>query len=166
LIWVMIPLALGLSLAAARPRKLWPLTTSVLLAVSLSGAVAYHTTYAKTAWDEAAELVAADADQDDLVLVQPANTVVGFDHYFERADSEANVYGFPSRLPARTASGPTVVESDREEATEFALAHDQVWLILNRPDDGESVEDTLRSVATEVERHRLTDLVVLRFQMP
>jgi hypothetical protein len=162
----MIPLALGLSLAAARPRKLWPLTTAVLLAVSLSGAVAYHATYAKTAWDEAAELVAADADQDDLVLVQPANTVVGFDHYFERADSEANVYGFPSRLPARTASGPTVVESDREEATEFALAHDQVWLILNRPDDGESVEDTLRSVATEVERHRLTDLVVLRFQMP
>jgi len=166
LLWVMIPLALGLSLAAVRPRRLWVLTTAVLLVVSLSGAVSYHATYAKTAWDEAAELVAAGGGRGDLVLVQPANTVVGFNHYFEGVDSEANVYGFPSRLPDRTASGPTVVESDREEATELALAHDDVWLILNRPDEGHSLEETLQSVATAVERHRLTDLVVLRFQMP
>jgi hypothetical protein len=59
-----------------------------------------------------------------------------------------------------------VVESDREEAMEFALAHDEVWLILNRPDEGQSLEETLQSVATDVERHRLTDLVVVRFQMP
>lgn len=166
LIWVMIPLALGLSLAVVRPPKLWPLTAAVLLAVSMAGSVAYHVTYSKTAWDEAAELVAATANSDDLVLVQPANTVVGFDHYFERADSQAEVYGFPSRLPDRSASGPTVVESDREEATEFALSHDEVWLILNRPDEGESMEETLQSVATDVERHRFTDLVALRFQMP
>jgi mannosyltransferase len=163
---VMIPLALGLALAVTRPQKWWPLTTGLLLAVSLSAAIAYHTTYTKTAWDEAAALVAAGADVDDLVLVQPANTVVAFDHYFDRTDPETAVYGFPSRLPGRTASGPDPVESDRAEAAALAIGHDEVWLILNRPDDGESLEPTLESVAADTERHRFTDLFVVRFQMP
>lgn len=166
LLWVMIPLALGLSLAAARPQKWWPVTTGLLLAVSLSGAVAYHATSTKTAWDEAAALVAAEADADDLVLVQPANTVVAFDHYFDRTGVETTVYGFPSRLPDRTASGPDPVESDHTEATSLALAHDVVWLILNRPDEGESLEPTLDLVAADADSHRLEDLVVVRFQMP
>jgi mannosyltransferase len=166
LLWVMIPLALGLSLAATRPQKWWPLTTGVLLAVSLSGAVAYHATYFKTAWDEAAALVASEADADDLVLVQPANTVVAFDHYFERTNVETTVYGFPGRLPDRTASGPDPVESDHAEAVALALDHDEVWLILNRADEGESLEPTLEAVATNAESHRLDDLFVFRFQMP
>lgn len=166
LTWVMIPLALGLSLAVTRPKRLWPLTTAALLVVSLNGAIAYHATYEKTAWDEATALVAAEASGDSLILVQPANTVVGFNHYFDRTDVSANVYGFPSRLPDRTASGPTVAEADRVEVLALAVEYDEVWLILNRPDEGESLEPTLESAAEAVERQRLTDLVVVRFEMP
>lgn len=166
IIWVLIPLALGLALAALRPRRWWPATTALLLVISLLGAVAYHATNTKTAWDEAATLVAESAGPEDLVLIQPANAVVAFDHYADRLGLDTSVYGIPNRIPDREASGSTVVESDRDQVSRLAPNYEEVWLILNRPPEGESLEPTLEPLARELERHRLTDLVVVRFQMP
>lgn len=166
LLGVMIPLSLGLALAVTRPKRLWAVSTGLLLVVALGGAMAYHATAQKTAWDQAAELVSANADGDDLVLVQPANTVVAFDHYFDDLGVAATVYGFPGRLPGRSGAGPAVVGSDLEETAALASEYDTVWLVVNRPPAGEPIEETLASLATSVERHRLPDLRVLRYEMP
>jgi mannosyltransferase len=166
IIWVLIPLALGLALAALPPRRWWPVTTALLLVVSLLGAIAYHAAYTKEAWDEAVDLVAGSAGPEDLVLIQPANTVVAFDHYAEPLGLDTTVYGVPNRIPDRQASGSTVVASDHEQVATLAPNYDEVWLVLNRPPEGESLEPTLEPLAVEVERHRLHDLVVLRFEMP
>lgn len=166
LIWVLVPLALGLAQAATRPRRWWPASTAALLAVSLLGGVAYHLTYAKTAWDEAAAIVTAEADSGDLVLIQPANTVVAFDHYAEPLGLESTVYGIPNRIPDREASGSSVVPSDKAQVAELATHYDTVWLILNRPPPGESLEPALEPLATDIERHSLEDLILIRFRMP
>ncbi|HSJ35408.1 MAG TPA: glycosyltransferase family 39 protein [Acidimicrobiia bacterium] len=166
IIWLLIPLALGLALAALRPRRWWPATTALLLVVSLFGGIAYHATHTKTAWDEAVDLVAATAGPEDLVLIQPANTVVAFNHYAEPLGLDATVYGVPNRIPGREATGSTVVESDHRQVAVLAPNYEDVWLILNRPPEDESLEPTLEPLAGEVERHRLDDLVVVRFQMP
>jgi mannosyltransferase len=163
LTWVMIPLALGLALAVTRPRRLWPATTAVLLTVSLAGGVAYHSTYEKSGWDEAADLVAESAGPDTLVFVQPANTIVAFNHYFDSFDVETTIYGVPSRIPDRIARGPTVVQSDKEQIIELVNGYEEVWLVANRPD--ESFETTLEPLATDSERYQLKDLVVVRYQI-
>jgi hypothetical protein len=163
LTWVMIPLALGLALAATQPRRLWPATTSVLIVVSLAGGIAYHSTYEKSGWDEAADLVADRAGPGTVVLVQPANTTVAFNHYFNRLGVETPTYGVPSGIPDRIGRGPTLVESDKEQITELVGGYKEVWLVANRPD--ESFESTLEPLATDLERHQLTDLVVVRYEI-
>ena len=163
LTWVMIPLALGLALAATRPRRLWPATTAVLLVVSITGGIAYHSTHEKSGWDEAADLVADSAGPESLVLVQPANTIVAFNHYFDRLAVETTIYAVPARIPDRIARGPTVVDSDREQVRQLADGYEEVWLVANRPDG--SFESTLESLATDFERHRLKDLVVVRYEI-
>ena len=163
LTWVMIPLALGLALAATQPRRLWPATTSVLIVVSLAGGIAYHSTYEKSGWDEAADLVADRAGPGTMVLVQPANTIVAFNHYFNRLGVETTIYGVPSGIPDRIGRGPTLVESDKEQITELVSRYEEIWLVANRPD--ESFESTLEPLATDLERHQLTDLVVVRYEI-
>ena len=166
IIWVLVPLTLGFALAALRPRRWWPATTALLLVVSLFGAIAYHATHTKTAWDEAVDLVAETAGPEDLVLIQPANTVVAFDHYAEPLGLDTTVYGVPNQLPGREATGSTVVESDHRQVAVLAPNYEEVWLVLNRPPDGESLEPTLEPLAAGIERHQLDDLVMVRFQMP
>jgi uncharacterized membrane protein len=163
LTWVMIPLALGMALAVTRPRRVWLATVAVLVIVSLSGAIGYHSTYEKSGWDEAADLVADSAGPESLVLVQPANTIVAFNHYFDRLAVETTIYGVPARIPDRIARGPTVVDSDRAQITQIVDDYEVVWLVANRPDG--SFESTLESLATDFERHRLEDLVVVRYEI-
>jgi hypothetical protein len=92
--------------------------------------------------------------------------VVAFDHYAEPLGLDTTVYGVPNQIPDREATGSTVVESDHRQIEVLAPNYDEVWLILNRPPVGESLASTLEPLATEVEEHRLNDLVVLRFEMP
>jgi 4-amino-4-deoxy-L-arabinose transferase-like glycosyltransferase len=160
LLWVLVPASIALAAAALRPRRPAP-AVAALLAVGVLGTAAYHLTFEKTAWDEAARVVAAGAGTTDLVLVQPSNTTVAFDHYFDETTVE--VIGFPHRLPGRQDRGSTVTARDRAQVLELAREAGTVWLVLNNPDRETSLEPTLTGGAAAVERFELTDVVVIRF---
>ena len=158
---VLVPACLAVGVAVTRRRGLWPLAVAVL-AVSAFGAVAYHASYQKTAWDRAATLVASEADSDTVILVQPANTIVAFDHYYT---GPGDAFGAPSQLPGRTEHGASVTASDRVLVGALARQSGDVWLVLNRPDKGESLQPTLDEITSDSERTTLPDLVVIHYRI-
>ena len=165
LVGILVPATVAVAIALAGPRKLLSNTAlAIALAVAASGAVAYHTTYEKTAWDQAAAIVAKEARPGDIVLVQPANTVVAFNHYFEQTSSGTRVYATPSRLPERLDSGSVVTATDRDLIRRLAESSGDIWLVLNRPDQGESVAPVLDEIRESAARTNLTDLVLIRYR--
>jgi mannosyltransferase len=165
LVWVLVPISVGMALIADRfrARWRWPIFAG-LLAIAAFGAYAYHTTYEKEQWDEAVALIQAEAGPDDIVLVQPPNTVAAFDHYLDRDAFAGEVYAAPNRLPDRTDRGSAVTDADRQLVADLAAEHDSVWLVLNHIPDTESLEPTLAAITTEETRTTLRGLIIIEFE--
>jgi uncharacterized membrane protein len=160
LVGVLVPVSVALAAAALRSR--WPAVAAGVLAATVAvGSVTYHTSFEKTGWDEAAEWIATGAGTDDLILVQPGNTVVAFEHYF---DGDQQVVSVPFRIPGREDRGSSVTESDRRLIAELAAGR-TVWLVLNNPEGSESLEPLLTRLGTELTRLAPWDLDVVRFEV-
>ncbi len=165
LIWTLIPASLGLGLAATKPKTWWPATSALLIVVSALGAGAYHATYQKTAWDEAALLVAELSGAGDVVMIQPGFNLDAFNHYSERLGLDIPVVAVPTRIPDRVSSGSNLTASDRAQVADLAEGYGTVWLILNRPPEGQSLEETLAPLALDEQRYGLYDLTVVRYSI-
>lgn len=165
LVGLVVPgaVAVAAAVTSLRTRPATVAAVAAAIAISTSGVVAYHLTYDKTAWDEVAEFVASEATAEDLVLVQPANTIVAFNHYYDRTAAPAPAYGAPSKIPGRVDRGSQVTPSDRGVVETLAVSHRSIWLVLNRPDPGESLEPTLAGVRGDGEIHRFEDLILIKF---
>ena len=167
LMWVLVPISIGMALIADRFRARWRWPIFIgLVAIAAFGAYAYHTAYDKEQWREAVALVRAEAGPDDIVLVQPPNTVAAFDHYFDRQAFDGAVYAAPNRLPDRADRGSAVTDTDRQLVADLAAEHDSVWLVLNHIPESESLEPTLAAVATETHRATLRGLIIIEYSTP
>jgi hypothetical protein len=103
----------------------------LLLGVGALGTVGYHTEFQKTAWDEAASLVASQAGPDDVVFVLAGNTLVAFNRYFDDYDLDLDRYRVPWDIPDRVSRGSVLTSDDMDRLVTIADDHDRVWLVLN-----------------------------------
>ena len=127
---VLLALAVDRSLGAA-PGRPWVMVPAFVMAVFTIGTVGYHFAFHKTAWDEAAAAVAADAGPDDVILVLAGNTVVAFDRYFERYGLDVPRIRIPWDIPGRVSTGSTLSPDDIDRIAALGEDHDRVWLVLN-----------------------------------
>ncbi len=117
LLWILLAAAvlLGLAWDRAEGRRLMAGAAVLLLGVGTLGTVGYHTEFQKTAWDEAASLVASQAGPDDVVFVLAGNTLVAFNRYFDDYDLELDRYRLPWGIPDRVSQG-SVLTSRRHRS--------------------------------------------------
>ncbi|MDH4119831.1 MAG: glycosyltransferase family 39 protein [Acidimicrobiia bacterium] len=164
LLWIALAAAIGLGAASARGGWLGRVTSLTALAVALVSVAGYHTSFEKSAWDEAAELVASEASPDDVVFILAGNTQVAFDHYFDRDD--VREIALPFRIPGRQDSGATLTERDIAAITEIVDEHARTWLVLNSVaniQNGASLPEALDDHAARTERYEFYDVVVVAF---
>jgi hypothetical protein len=168
LLWILLAVAvlLGLAWDRADERRLMAGIAVLLLGVGALGTVGYHTAFDKTAWDEAAGLVAAQAGPDDVVFVLAGNTLVAFDRYFDDYDLDLDRYRIPWDIPDRVSRGAVLTSDDVDRLLGIADDHDRVWLVLNSVgniDGGDLLAPTLAQRLTERDRERLVDVEVVLF---
>jgi mannosyltransferase len=168
LLWILLACSVLLGLAWDRTggRRLMAGAAALLLAVATLGTVGYHTGFEKTAWDEAADLVASRAGPDDVVFVLAGNTLVAFNRYFDDYDLDLARYRIPWDIPDRASRGAVLTSDDMDRLVEIAGEHDRVWLVLNSVgniDGGEFLAPTLAARLAEGQRERMHDVEVVAF---
>jgi hypothetical protein len=138
-----------------------------LLVVQLVGAVGYTVGFQKTAWDEAAGLVAAEAQPGDVVFVLAGNTEVAFDHYFDPLRNDIDVVSVPWRIPDRESIGSTLSDDDIARLVERSEEAGTTWLVLNSvgniPNSGE-LAPALRNANQLQEPHAFYEVRVIEFR--
>jgi mannosyltransferase len=171
-LWILLGSAVMLALAANRgltsPRRIgWKVAAAAVAGVVALGSAGYHLAFQKSAWDEAAAAVAAQASENDVILVLAGNTVVAFDRYFEGYGLDVERMRIPWDIPDRQSRGSVLSEDDLERILAVADRHDRVWLVLNSVgniEGGELLAPALADRLDPVESLTFTEVGVQAFE--
>lgn len=168
LVWIMIAMVVAIGFATIRLRGGRLVTASVLLiAVPLTGTIGYHLAFEKAEWDQAAAIVAEQAEPGDTVLVMSPNNVIPFERYFDGDTLDVAVFGIPWDIPDREREGMTLLPSDFDRISEMIAGGEHVFLVLATPDKISNWADVprfLESGFEEIARDPLEVVTVISYR--
>jgi mannosyltransferase len=137
LIWASIPFYLMLASGILRLRlgSVKSLAIVALLALFAFNGLSLHQYYAnhkKEQWDDAAALVAEQAEPGDLMLFNTAFGRIPFDHYFDPLGNvPVTKRGVPGDLYDGASLEPKMTEGDLPHLQSLVSDHQRVWLIYS-----------------------------------
>jgi 4-amino-4-deoxy-L-arabinose transferase-like glycosyltransferase len=165
LLWMLVPVALGVGFALAgrvSPTRL--ATGAFLVIVGVASTVGYHTGFEKTEWDRAASFVGERVRDRAVAFVAPGNTIVAFDHYFDRLEIDLDEYPLPNGIPNRPSRGDTLTEADVDAIGELVRSYPDVFLVVNGRNDGlGALPAELDRRAVEREEFQGFDILVVHY---
>lgn len=134
LIWASLPLYLLLAAGVSQLRQRRYIIAVVLMILTVNGLSLreYYAHFEKEGWDEAAALVAQQAEADDLILFNATWAQIPFDHYFHRLDDRPLAeHGLPVDLFDRGVLEPKMADSDLPRLRALIRGRDRVWLVYS-----------------------------------
>jgi mannosyltransferase len=167
LLWLLVATVTAVGFAVSRlGRAQLVLAMAFLIALPALSTAAYHLDFKKPAWEEAADLVASEAGDDDIVLLIAPDSVVQFNRYFDRHELNIETIGVPWDIRNREAEGTFFSKSDLELVLDNVKPYDRVWLLLNRVNrvqNGTDLGPALREVSANTEVYELPRVTVMAF---
>ncbi len=140
LIWITIPLFLGLAagIAQLRFRPLIIVVLGILVTNYLSSTGDILRFVQKEDWNTAAGYVANFAEKDDLILFNSNFVVIAFDYYFKPYEDQYSLQvekrGLPLDLFDDGILEPKMTENDIPKLISLLHGHDRVWLVYSHND--------------------------------
>ncbi len=167
LLWIVLGVAVAVGIAlTSRANVIAKAVAGLLLITQVVGVIGYHHSFQKTAWDQAAAVVAEQAGPDDVVLVLAGNTQVAFDHYFDGYGLDIPVIAIPWGIPGRTSSGAVLTSTDLEALVELSDEYATTWLVLNSVgniENADTLRTELRAVSESMTPYPFPDVRVISF---
>ena len=134
LIWASPPFYLFLA-AGIRQLRRWPAAlVAVFVALAINGLSlrAYYRDFEKEGWEQAAALVAARVDPDDLILFHATWVQIPFDYYFQRAYNQSVAeHGVPADLFDQGTLEPAMTVHDQPRLRALIRPYARVWLVYS-----------------------------------
>jgi mannosyltransferase len=141
---------------------------AMVIGLNLAGVGNYYATFHKERWQDAATLLADQAQPDDLILFNATWTQLPFDYYYRRLAGPALVErGLPVDLFDRGVLEPPMEPSDVLKIQALTSGRDHVWVLLSHDwynDPKHVITPATRALYRSVQRWSLGNIIVLRFQ--
>jgi 4-amino-4-deoxy-L-arabinose transferase-like glycosyltransferase len=128
LIWASIPYLILIAMGIYSIKWEWVRVLTLILLIILNSAslYKYYAEFEKERWDLAADYVAQNSDEDDLVLFSSALGQVPFEYYFDKYDIALQKQGVPKNFSERK-----VTIEDIPTLENLIQNHERVWLIYS-----------------------------------
>jgi uncharacterized membrane protein len=128
LIWASIPYLVLIAVGISSMRNRWirSLTLALLIILNSASLYKYYAEFDKERWDLAAEYVAQNSDEDDLVLFNSALGQVPFEYYSSKYDLSMQKKGLPKGFSERKMTAEDIPALEK-----LIKEHKRIWLIYS-----------------------------------
>ncbi|MEM7028913.1 MAG: glycosyltransferase family 39 protein [Chloroflexota bacterium] len=165
LIWATIPLYLivAIGIRTLPHRAYFLAAVLVVMTINTVSLREYYISFQKEEWNIAANYVAGEVAQDDLLLFNATWVQIPFDFYFREYNKTVIERGAPVDLFDRGILEPKMTEADVPRLQSLLRQHERVWLIYSHnwyTDPNNIVAQTLQDELTLREKRLFFGLEV------
>lgn len=162
LVWASIPVTVVLAVGATSERlgNIRRGALVITLAFAVWGCVNYHSSHLRGPWRDAANYIASEASDTDLVIAVPNSGTLPLDYYLTPLRPNLTIQGFPAPFPtvgldrpypAGIGAVPGVLPKDARALDDLIQDADTVWLVSRYP----GLFDPEGTVLTTLEQTRV-----------
>jgi mannosyltransferase len=133
LIWVPVPFFILMSagILQLRRRFFMLLATMLLIFLNLSAVYNYYQYVEKERWDQAAEYVAQNIQENDIIVFNAGWVQIPFDYYFDDYSLQVGKFGAPATLFEMGQIEPIMHENDIPRLRSIIEGRERIWLVYS-----------------------------------
>jgi mannosyltransferase len=133
LIWVPVPFFILAAAGLLQLRKRWLITaaTFVLVYFNLTAAFNYYQYIEKERWDLAAEYVAQNLQENDIIVFNAGWVQIPFDYYFDDYALQVGKFGAPASMFEMGQLEPIMHEDDIPRLRGIIESRERIWLVYS-----------------------------------